>query len=65
MIQRIENFQKVPHASSQTVSRPYRHRVKFSLVGSSQHLVESWTLRLPAADRVGGFVDDFKTAWFR
>ena len=65
MIQRIENFQKMLHASSQTVSRPYRHRVKFSLVGSSQDLVEGGTLRRRAADRVGVFVDDFQTALFR
>jgi hypothetical protein len=65
MIQRIENFQKVRTLPAQPSADHGGTGVKFSLVGSGQDVVEGGTLRRRAADRVGVFVGDFKTALFR
>src|SRR5260370_42597299 len=65
MIKRIEHFQEVPHAASEAVSGPDQHCVELPAVGRGEHLIESRTLGLGAADSVTVFVDDFKATLFR
>ena len=62
MVQGIEHFQEMPHASSETVAGPHQHNIKLATVGRGQHLVECRTLRLCAADLVGVLVNDFEPA---
>jgi hypothetical protein len=60
MVECVEDFQEVPHATSETVRSPHQDDVKLTAVCSSEHLVKCRTLRFCATDFVTVFSDDFE-----